>query len=330
MTDYIYDCALFDSSGINQQGVIVIEFWIGAEDTGGIVEADPIIIEIDLLGNFVISEIVSASVITIEIEFGDGASSGFIPETVGMATVMWSSIGALDFTVWKDNIAGERPLDWAGTVYDIRKLNGKVVVYGSGGVSFLIPMANAFSLDTFYKVGLKGKGAVTGDDKKHFFIDNLGQLWKIGENFNKLDYSEFLSSLASTLVMHYDALNDLVYICDSTQGFIFNPMINSLGKCEPGVTGIGLRGSTRYIVSTAVLTLPLFNICTDTYDMGNRKLKTIHSIEVGTDTTKDLYASVDYRQDYRTEFKQLDWFPVTQDGIAYLNCVGTESQYSQR
>jgi len=28
--------------------------------------------------------------------------------------VSWSNIGALDFTIWKDNIAGRRPFDWKG------------------------------------------------------------------------------------------------------------------------------------------------------------------------------------------------------------------------
>jgi len=116
----------------------------------------------------------------------------------------WSDVGSVNFTIGRSNVAGERPLDWNGFIYSVKKLRNKVVAYGENGVSFLTPAGGAYGLDTIYRVGLKGKHAVTGDDSKHFFVDNSGQLWKVSAELELLDYSEYLSSLNASIVMSYD------------------------------------------------------------------------------------------------------------------------------
>ena len=325
-TDLIFDCLELDSAGINPRGVIVIELFITAEDTGGIVDVDPIGIELQLFGNAVPSIIVEADPIEITIAIRDNLLN-FIVETVGVAWIKWSNIGALDFTVWRDNIAGERPLDWPGVVYEIRKLINKAVAYGSNGVSFLTPVANSWGLDTFHRIGLKGKGAVTGDEKKHFFVDKANKLYKLDENFAILDYSEYLSDLSSDISMSYDKYNELVYICDGSYGLVYNVLANSLGQCEINISGIGYRDSTLYVISPDDIETSVFSICTDTYDLGNRKLKTIHSLEFGTDAGVDLRASIEYRRDFQSEFKSLGWYTVTKDGISYIECTGVEFRF---
>jgi len=241
--------------------------------------------------------------------------------------VKWSNIGSLDFTIWKDNIAGEHPLDWKGWVYAIKKLRDKIVVYGENGVSLLTPVGPAYGLNTIYRIGLKGKHAVTGDDTKHFFIDRDGKLIKLTDSIDILDYSEYLSTLYSSIVMSYDALNNLVYICDGDKGYVFDVSGNSLGECQGNITGVGYQSGTLYITAPAAIITDPFEICTDIYDFGTRNGKTIHSLEFGTDLTTGLYASIDYRRDKATGFSQTPWYTVWKNGMVPINAYGREFRF---
>lgn len=295
--------------------------------------ADPIEVTTSVLGTFIIGKLFSnAALITVEIDLS-------LPEmtTTGskMNWVKWSNIGNLDFTIWKDNIAGERPLDWAGWVYSIKKLGNKVIVYGAGGISMLAPSGNAFGLLPIHKVGLKGKQAIAGDDKVQYFVDAIGKLQRLLEVPQKsslfeqsivpeeLDYSEYLSNMTNP-ILSWDALNKLLYICDGTSGYIYSQDSNSLGSGPANITGIGLRNNEAYIVSPSTIENPIFEICTDIYDMGSRKNKTITTIELGTDVIGDLWVTLDYRKNKAEEFKTLTWHRVSPNGVTNIPCFGVE------
>lgn len=295
--------------------------------------ADPIEVTTSVLGTFIIGKLFSnAALITVEIDLS-------LPEmtTTGskMNWVKWSNIGNLDFTIWKDNIAGERPLDWAGWVYSIRKLGNKVIVYGDGGISMLAPSGNAFGLLPIHKVGLKGKQAIAGDDKVQYFVDAIGKLQRLLEVPQKsslfeqsivpeeLDYSEYLSNMTNP-ILSWDALNKLLYICDGTSGYVYSQDSNSLGSGPANITGIGLRNNEAYIVSPSTIENPIFEICTDIYDMGSRKNKTITTIELGTDVIGDLWVTLDYRKNKAEEFKTLTWHRVSPNGVTNIPCFGVE------
>ena len=295
--------------------------------------ADPIEVTTSVLGTFIIGKLFSnAALITVEIDLS-------LPEmtTTGskMNWVKWSNIGNLDFTIWKDNIAGERPLDWAGWIYSIRKLGNKVIVYGAGGISMLAPSGNAFGLLPIHKVGLKGKQAIAGDDKIQYFVDAIGKLQRLLEVPQKsslfeqsivpeeLDYSEYLSNMTNP-ILSWDALNKLLYICDGTSGYIYSQDSNSLGSGPANITGIGLRNNEAYIVSPSTIENPIFEICTDIYDMGSRKNKTITTIELGTDVIGDLWVTLDYRKNKAEEFKTLTWHRVSPNGVTNIPCFGVE------
>lgn len=243
--------------------------------------------------------------------------------------VKWSNIGKMDFTIWKDNIAGERPLDWKGWVYAIKKLGGKAIAYGKNGVSALIPSGNAWGLQTIYRIGLKGKNAVAGTDDVHFFIDNKNQLFALGDSLQMLDYSEYLSVLTDP-VLSYDIESNLLYICDGTYGFVYSPKDKSLGKGPVNVTGISSQGGTLYVTAPAAITTPVFEICTDIYDMGTRRGKSIYSLEIGTDLIGELQASIDYRLDKAAAFTQTGWFTVDKRGVVYITAYGREFRFRVR
>jgi hypothetical protein len=252
--------------------------------------------------------------------------------------VKWGNIGSIDFTIWKDNIAGERPLDWKGWVYEIKKLGNKVVVYGQNGVSLLVPTGNTYGLHPVHDLGLKGKQAVSGSNSVHFFVDSNGVLFSLGENTMKaslfeasiypdrLDYSEYLSDMSNP-VLSWDKSHKLLYICDGMLGYVYSPSNKSLGSGPINVTGVGEQSGTLYVGASSTIVTPAFEMCTDIYDMGSRKNKTISSFEIGTDASGDLWAAIDYRLDKAEAFKTTQWVRVNPNGIVNLPCFGVEFRF---
>ena len=241
----------------------------------------------------------------------------------GRNWVKWSNIGSLDFTIWKDNVAGERPLDWKGLVYSIKKLGSKVVAYGENGVSFLIPAGNTYGLQTILTLGLSGKQAVSGNDSTHYFIDTTGQLWSLGDSLELLDYSEYLGSLSNP-VLSWDTKEDLLYICTGTEGYVYCPKTRSLGSGPVNVTSVATQGGVLYTAAPAAITTPPFEICSDIYDMGTHKYKTIFEIEFGTNIAGTLQAAIDYRASFSDDFTQTAWKTVPVKGAVLITALGRE------
>lgn len=320
--DQTFDCLSLDASG-NPIGVIVISTTVLGQLFNVSIVADPFLISLTPLGNLVIGIIRPASPIGIGVSFKEADITVEFPR---QNWVRWSNIGALDFTIGKDNVAGERPLDWKGWVYEILKLGNKVVAYGENGVSALTPAGNTYGLEIIYRGGIKSKQAVINTGDAHYFIDQKSQLWKLKDSLERLDYSEYLIGLTNP-VMSYDVLNALIYICDGTTGYVFNPRTNSFARGPVNVTGIGSQGGTLYVVSPATIVVPPFQITTDIYDMGTRKGKTIRSVEVGTALARPLQVQIDYRYSKAQDFNSTNWYATDGRGMAFISIYGHEFKF---
>lgn len=309
-------------------GPIEITFGVLGEQKNHWINCGPIEITFSVLGDDMFStfNIDSGAIpITITLHHAD-----FLVDGTYENWVKWSHVGYLNFVIDESNVAGERPTDWRGWVYDILKLKDRVVVYGENGVSLFIPSGTSYGMDTIHRLGLLGKDAVCGTDKKHFFVNILGELHKlaVGE-FKKLDYKEYLSVMTDP-VLTYDKEKDLVYICDDTYGYVYCDQTGSFGQGPINVTGIGARDGTLMVVAPTTIAVPTLEICTDVYDLGTRKPKTLHWLELGTDLTEHLEASVDYRVGNRDTFKQIGWHLVNPSGMAFPKCYGVEFRFRIR
>ncbi len=343
--DTVYNCKDVNNAGV-AQGVLVVTFSVANHSLSVSRVVDPMDMSIVFLGDFIEGAFFTGSV-TGDTAIIDLAVTLGFPEIVVEVGknnwVRWSNIGSLDFTVWKDNIAGERPLDWRGWVYEIKKLGNKVVVYGENGVSLLVPSGNIYGLLPIHRIGLKGKQAVAGNDKVHFFVDRAGRLFRLGEIAmksslfessiypEKLDYSEYIASM-SDLVLSWDELNQFLYICDGLSGYVYSVNSKSLGSGPANITGVGWQRSlddsssdaVSCVVASSTIINPLFEICTDINDLGSRKNKTIYTVELGTDVIGDLLVTLDYRKDKSAEFKTLAWRKVSPNGVTNIPCFGVE------
>jgi hypothetical protein len=325
--DIVYNCRTRDSgTGLPDQGVLVVTSSFSGVWLNKRIDASPWVSTSSILGSF-LKGISAIGLFTVTTSLKPDDTFILFTDITRTNWVKWSDIGSLVFTVGKDNVAGERPLDWKGYVYAVKKLGNKVVVYGENGVSFLLPTGSIFGLNTIYRVGLQGKHAVTGDESKHFFIDNSGQLWKLSDGLKLLGYSEYLSALNSSVVMSYDNLNNLVYICDGVFGFIYDVETGSFGKGQENITGIGFKSGVTYTAASSVISTDPFEICTDIYDLGSRAGKTIYSLEFGTDLTTGLYGAIDWRRDKAGSFTQTPWYTVSSGGRVFITAYGREFRF---
>lgn len=240
--------------------------------------------------------------------------------------IKWSKIGELDFTIDNSNLAGERPLDWRGAIWHVAKLGKGAVAYGKNGVTILTPHDRAWGINTIRRVGLKNKGAFAGNDSIHFFVDSAGRLWKLTDGLEKLDYAEFLSTMG-TVILSLDSERMLLYITDGTSGYVYGVDSNSLGECAENITGLGSQSGVLYVTSDGEIDTPKFNICTDVYDLGTRRPKTIRTMDLGTNTSEYLRVAVDYKTSYKKDFRQSPWFIVNPSGKAFPTCYGVEFRF---
>lgn len=320
--DQIFDC---HSNG--DQGVIKLTTELGGTWLNETIFVDPIEINVSQEGKCVIGKLILLDPININISIH---SYGAVLEITRHNWVKWSKIGCLDFTVDESNVANEQPLKWYGSVYKILKLGDVLIAYGEGGVTILTPKDIAYGTKEVYDVGILGKSAAVGTETEHFFIDISGKLFTLSSGgLERLGYSEFLSQMADP-VMSLDSVKNLLYICDGTYGFIYSTKDKSFGSGPVDLTGIDSRGSTRYAVSSSSLTIPKFDICTGIYDMGTRKPKNIHSVEIATKLSEHLELLIKYRTSNRESFRNSPWFFVNPDGIAYSPCYGIEFKFRIR
>lgn len=308
-------------------GAIEVE----VEITGGVfnigLAVGPIETEIEVIGGIVIGQSISAGPIEVEIV---PFFSYMTLDDEATNTAIWSKIGYFNFIIDQSNLAGRRVMDWKGAIHHIKKLlPDKVVVYGANGVTVMKAHERAYGMTTIHRVGVVGRGAVAGDDTVHFFVDrsnSRNRLWKLTDELEKLDYSEYLS-LMGDMVLSYDRARKLLYICDGTYGYVYSQETKSFGEGPVNVTGIDYQSNQVYVVSPTPILTPKFEIHTDIYDFGTRKPKTIERMEVGTDLTENLYSSVEYRTSYRDDFRQIGWHLVNPDGKSFPKCYGVEFRF---
>jgi hypothetical protein len=259
-----------------------------------------------------------------------GAQAFYTLEHPDENSVAWSNIGALDFNIGKDNVAGKMPIDFNGYVYAIERLgNSEIVyVYGANGIVRLSASGVYWGSKRVANIGIKSKHALVNTGDAHYFVANNNSLYKISLDnvVTKLGYSEFLSDV-DDIVMSYDSYNKLIYICNGVKGFVYSEDSDSFGVGPNNVTGIKWQDHTMFVVSSSEIVIPDFSIVTDIYDMGTPKEKTIFELLVEVDDPTELQAAIDYRLKIKDSFVSTPWKYVNPFGIVHLPCYGREFRF---
>lgn len=335
--DTYFDCGDVDSAGNPDRGVIALYINIAGEIIDISVASDPIGISLTLHGTGIEAVFISADT-AININLNINYSDTYInPGEENF--IKWSGLGNLDFTLSNANLAGKRPMPWSGMIYKIIKIDSGAIVYGANGITIItptqnkqsrydqdVPEVNTYMPKTIYKTGIKGKNSVIETLTGQYFIDVNNKLCIItGEGVKVLDFSEYLKTLNSNLIMSFDEINNLIYICDGAVGFIYNTKDNSLGSGPTTITSIGHQDGVDYFMSSdSSIIIPALETTFDILDFETRRSKTIHKVELETDVSGTLYVSFDYRNSELDSFSSTPWVMVNPGGQAYLPCYGKE------
>jgi len=240
-------------------------------------------------------------------------------------SIIWGKIGAVDFTPDLKNTAGFRRFPYDGGVYKVRKLGGKVIVYGAQGVGALLPVtspAPTFGFAELGNVGLASRNAVGCGREAHIFVDQEGKLWAVKEGLELIGYQEFLETMTlSNISISYNPISEDFYISDGVQCFLFNQ--NGLTQIHQLISSCGVVEGVVIATGQTLLDVEARYV-TDEFDMRVRGHKTTTLLEVGFSGTASAYAAMDTRFDHADPFSRTGWIDINTQGVASVVAGGTE------
>lgn len=237
-------------------------------------------------------------------------------------------------TYLKNGDMGMMPMPWSGNVEMVKQLGDAVMVYGSNGISALVPTGNIYQPFTvqriFDTVGINGRGAAGGDKFNHVFIDSVNnELWHIDSQLKlqRLGYREFLTY---TSIISYDQLEQDFYISSNTAGAYILTRNGGFCNVKQNVMSV-IHEANELVASVNTMTggeNGYAIIKTDKLDMGTRALKNINMVEIGGefDDSTNMSVSIHYRYDGTGAFTESTNMTVSNGGLAPFNLSGVEFQ----
>lgn len=218
------------------------------------------------------------------------------------------------------------PLLWTGDFYRAEVLGNQVIAYGQNSI---IPLSRNGLIwgpgQPISKLGLFSKNAMVSTGTTHYWINQNGELWEyaLGGTPKKLGYKSFLQSLsAGQLIMSFNEGMNLIYICDSTYGFIYT-IGEGLGKGPANISSIVERNGRVWIAATtSIIPSPVFEMMSGPQDLGSRSLKYIYAVHTGLALSQPLLVALDYRiaTSDKDNWKTTAWEKTDRAGIAYITC----------
>lgn len=309
----------------------MVNIWAGPIEVSTAIEgyslsntiiAGPISVSTALLGSNVESALINAGAIELELQL-KGRSYSLSDRKNFVA---WSKPGDvttlinLGDAVDRTNSTGAAPMEWPGWALRVLQLEDIIIVYGTRGISAMKPYMEpipTFGFEVLSEVGVAGAASVAGTTTVHYFVSRKKDLWRLTKKGPELlGFREFLEPLGSSVLL-YDENEDRLFITNGITGYTYD---EGLGGGYAKITGI----SDDLVASSSALTSVPMSIMTDTFDLGHRGLKHVTFVEVGTNTTQDMYAALDFRYTRNALWQTSTWTSLNSEGVARLNVTGVE------
>lgn len=250
----------------------------------------------------------------------------------------------LIFDLLLRNECGMMPVG-KGAVRVIKPLGDSVIVYTDSGLYAMTPVGDP--IPTFGMRPIAGIGtamavpggvangiAVAGDSRQHVFVDQSGTLWSVKPDLSlvKLGYREFFYQMLENEIMASFSPDDggKWFFSDNNHTFLFknsglsevDQMITSCDMADGGTVGMCDEAGSRD---------HSFVLASGDIDFGFRGIKHIHSIELSTNSTSNLYVCIFYKFDKaEEEYKQTSWRRVNKEGWAVVSCSGVDFRIGVR
>jgi len=259
---------------------------------------------------------------TLNLFFPDLAVSGVLKED-GRTTVN----DAMLMDLYRRNEAGFMPMPWNGTVYAVKELGEGVAVYGDAGIAFLAQVSQpvpTFGVKHILPFGIAGRGAVTGSNAVHTFLTAAGELWQLDANLGtkRLGYSEYLGSLSEP-VLNFDSGRGEAYVGDAAKTYC----LTSKGLAQVPTVVSTLFNDGSGLVSVSQDTDEETVVVSDIFDFGISDFKTITTVEVGHNSSEDVFVAVDYRADRQSDFTRSSWVLLNPEGFARVQVSAVEFRF---
>ena len=242
--------------------------------------------------------------------------------------VSWSKIGSVDLTPSRSNEAGFRPMPWKGSVLVVKELGDHVVVYGSGGITALkaisSPAPTLAMLEIENNFGIAGRGAVAGDRRVHYYIDEKGYAWSLSADLTRkrLGYKEFFSlMLEGTIIGSYDSQEEDAYFSSGDYSYVLNP--SGLGSTNQHVTSLSNVDGELVGIFTLGNNFE-FKITTDIMSFKTRSIKNIQVIEIEGEMPYETYCSIQWRNTKNGNFRESVLKRLNNEGVVYPQVSGTD------
>lgn len=183
------------------------------------------------------------------------------------------------------------------SVVALKRLGNDTVVYGKNRVGLLARGQDGrIQYTKLLDLGLAYRGAVTGTDMLHVFVDAQGKIWRWqnGAAPQPVGYENHLAEKPITQ-MHYDPTEDEVFINTLVEG------VHASYTVSPG--GVSQTDGIRYAVTRTGTRLygnstdpgMGFSIITAPFDMQRRGLKKLSCLEVACDGIIGLAVRIHFR-----------------------------------
>ena len=236
---------------------------------------------------------------------------------MGLNTVAWGQIGRVEFRI--DNqvtrTAGYMNMPWGerrtGTIWKIKKIGNRLIIYGDGGKAVLTPINTPISGYGIHRMdgfGVRSGNHIDGDENVHGFISSDYNWYTVNKEaqFTKHGYQEFMQDLVENGLtrVSYEPQSKRFYISNGIKGYVFNQW--GLYSTHQLVTSIGNYRGKTLCGFFDIGDDNGFKLVTDILDFKIRGLKTLETMEVGCDSSTEVRVGVDFRYNKMENFERGD------------------------
>lgn len=173
-------------------------------------------------------------------------------------------------------------------------------------------------MDLLYAaVGTHGQILALPDS--HTFITDTGHLYTYRDGaMMHHGYAEFLSGIGANPFLSYDPKDGDIYICGASAGYILTP--SGLGRAVVRPTSLFQYNSTTYGITTGSGTV---DVIIDAFDMQNRGIKMIQSIELSFHDLTNVKIGV-FNAYTNNSYRTVAPRAVNSSGIVHIGVAGID------
>ncbi len=214
---------------------------------------------------------------------------------------------------------------YPGTIYCLKPIGARVMVYGDYGVSYIGPSdaANRWQVYEFLDVGVDQRRAVVGDDRDHWFIDKEDCLWHIDRNGSILrrGYEDVIGTITQPN-MTFDPVRREVYISDGTTCLVVGE--EAAYTIPENPTSLVRAASNMLVGFNGGGTGTTFEVVTVPFDFHNRDRKVLRLVEAGFYDLTNVQAQILFRYQGETTWRTSATVPLSQVNWAFFGITGHE------